>query len=396
MNLTLRAARTADLPAIYDLLDQCFPEAPRSLFVEQTERDATFRLRHGRIAVADGRIVGYVRIFERRMLVRGVPVAAGGIGSVATHPDARGHGIATRLMRDAIEEMRRGGFALSFLFTGISGFYERLGYRIVREPWMEADPAEAARRPLPSLYSVRTMTDADVPRLLSIYRRASAGSTGSVARRLRTWRDAAHWLGENEGDGLVAERNGVPVAYLRSRCRTFGHQILEAEHLRGHEPAIASLLATLGARAAEHGERLVALVPEGHALAMALRTLGSATVTTDVPYPMMMRMISLDALLTELLPYLRTRAAGHPGPALRLGLHAPDGQRAIVDVAKRAVTVRRNGTAYELDAAATLDALLGQRRAGRLVRPRPAADVARRIDALLPETALRFWNSDRI
>jgi len=394
--LTLRAARTADLPALYDLLEQCFPEAPRSLFVEQTERDATFRLRHGRVAVADGRIVGYVRIFERRMLVRGVPVAAGGIGSVATHPDARESGVASAVMRDAIDEMRRGGFALSFLFTGITPFYERLGYRVVREPRIAADPAEAARLPLPSLYTVRPMTDGDIPRLLSIYRRASAGSTGSVVRTRRSWRDATHWLGERDGDGLVAERNGVPAAYLRSRCRTYGHQILEAEHLRGHELAIVSLLSMIGARAAEHGERLVALVPEGQALANTMRTLPSATVTTDVPYPMMMRIISLDALLGGLSRYLRTRAAGHPGPPLRLGLRAPGGQRAVVDVAKRAVTVRRNGAAYELDAAATLDALLGQRRAGRLARPMPAAEAVRRIDALLPETALRFWNSDRI
>ena len=34
--------------------------------------------------LVNGRIAGYVRIFARTMLVRGEPVAAGGIGSVAT------------------------------------------------------------------------------------------------------------------------------------------------------------------------------------------------------------------------------------------------------------------------------------------------------------------------
>lgn len=395
MTPTLRAARRADLPAVYDLLAVCFPEARRSLFIEQTESDAMFRLRHARVALIEGRIAGYARIFERRMLVRGVPVAAGGLGSVATRPDARGRGIATALVRDAIEEMRRFGFAISFLSAGIPRFYERLGYRIVRLPQVDVDPAEAARLPAPSLYTVRPMTDGDAARLLAIHRRASAGATGVVVRTRRSWRDAAGWLGEAPGDGFVAEHNGVPVAYLRSRCRTFGHQVLEAEHQRGHEAAIASLLAAAGERAASHVERLVATAPEGHALSTLLRTLPSGRVT-GAPYPLMMRVVSLDALLDGLLPYLRTRAAGHPGPPLRLGLAAPDGERAVLDVGARAVTRRRNGGEFELDAAGTLDTVLGQRRASRLLRPRPPRDVARRVDALFPAAPLRFWSTDRI
>lgn len=396
MTLTLRAARRADLPAVYDLLEACFPEAPRSLFVEQTEADATFRLRHARVALIDGRIAGHARIFERQMLVRGVPVAAAGLGSVATRPDAREQGVATALVRDAIAEMRRGGFAISFLSTGIPAFYERLAYRIVRQPRIDAYASEAARLPAPSLYAVRPVTDADVTRLLAVHRRASAGATGAVVRTRRSWRDAARWLGEAAGDGFIAERNGVPVAYLRSRCRTFGHQVLEAEHLRGHEAAVASLLAAVGNRAASHGERLVATAPEGHALATLLRTLPSARVTTAVAYPLMMRVVSLNALLDELLPYLRTRAAGRPGPPLRLGLAEPHGGRAVLDVGTRAVTRRRNGGEFGLDPAATLDALLGQRRASRLLRPRPPVAVARRADALFPEAPLRFWSTDRI
>jgi len=117
--MRIRAVRRDELPAVYDLLEQAFPEATRSLFVEQTERDSTFRLRHGRVAIIDGEIAGYVRIFARTMLVRGVPAAAGGIGSVATRSDARDGGIATALMLDAIEQMRREGMVVSFLFTGI-------------------------------------------------------------------------------------------------------------------------------------------------------------------------------------------------------------------------------------------------------------------------------------
>ena len=67
MDPTPRAARRDDLPAIYDLLETAFPEAPRELFVNQTGADSTFRLRHARVAIDDGRVVAYVRIFAREM-----------------------------------------------------------------------------------------------------------------------------------------------------------------------------------------------------------------------------------------------------------------------------------------------------------------------------------------
>lgn len=289
MTPTIRSVRRAELPQVYDLLEAAFPEARRATFVAQTEADSTFRLRHGRLAVADGRIVGYVRIFARTMMVRGQPVPVGGIGSVATHPDARGSGIATALLHDAIARMRRGGMQASFLYTGIPGFYERLGFHIVREPQFEAGASEVAALPDAGLWDLRPLRDADVPRMLAIYRRASAGSTGAVVRTARTWRDAGSWLDEDPGGCFVAERNGVVVAYLRSRCRTrVRHEVLESECLPGHEGAIATLLSAVGRRAVEHGERIVALVPDGHPLATALRSLASTTATTDVRFPMMM------------------------------------------------------------------------------------------------------------
>jgi predicted N-acetyltransferase YhbS len=272
---------------VYDLLTAAFPEAGRDLFVAQTELDSTFRLRHGRVAVCDGRIAGYARIFSRTMLVRGVPLAAGGIGSVATHPDARSSGIATLLLRDAIERMRSQGMQVSFLFTGIPAFYERLGYRLVREPQFEADASECASILHAGLWDMRAVVPADVPRLLRIHTRAVSGSTGAIVRTARTWRDAGTWLDEDSGGCFVAERSGAAVAYLRSRCRSYGHQVLEAECAPGHEGAVAALLAAVGERAIEHGERIVALAPAAHSLATALRSLRSTVETTDVRFPMM-------------------------------------------------------------------------------------------------------------
>ncbi len=287
MNPTIRAARKSELPEVCDLLALAFDEAAPQMFVNQTERDSTFRLRHARVAIVDGRVAGYVRIFARTMLVRGVPLAAGGIGSVATHADARHSGIATALMRDAIEQLRREGMTISFLFTGIPAFYERLGYRTVREPYFEADASEAAAIAEPSLYDIRPMTAADDRAIIRIRTRAIAGTTGAVVQTLRTLRDARHWLDEDADGRFIAERTGLPVAYLRSRCRPYGHQILEAECLPGHQGAIASLLAATGRRAQSHGESIVALSPDDHPLSTALRTLPATVEQPTFRYPMM-------------------------------------------------------------------------------------------------------------
>ncbi len=293
----LRAARSADLPQVFDLIETAFPEAPRALFTGQTLRDSTFRLRYARVAVIDGAIAGYVRIFARRMLVRGAPVAAGGIGSVATRPDARGNGIATALLRDAIAQMRREGMAVSFLFTGIPAFYERLGYRVVRQPeFTIARNDVLARAGAPA--RIRTAAPGDLPQLASIYNSAITGATGAIARTRQTWADARHWL--DERPCLVAtDAGGRVVAYVRSRCRTFGHQLLEAECRPGAEGALRPLLAAVAAAPCGCGEVIVAWVPACHPLCTLLRSFPGATETTDVRFPMML--LPLDPAISGVL-----------------------------------------------------------------------------------------------
>ena len=287
--MRIRAARRAELPEVYRLLRLAFPHQPRALFVRQTERDSTFRLRHLRVAEIDGQISAVVRIFARTMLLRGAPVRAGGVGSVAAHPDARGLGLPTALLQDAIELMEREAMALSFLFTGIPAFYERLGYSIVPQTSYDADAREAAALPRHRSYRMRPMRDGDIGLLLRIYASATAGSTGAIVRTSKTWRDATSWLQDR---CTVAEREGVPVAYLRGRARPYGYQLLEAEHAAGHEAAMASLLADAGVRASRAGLSLTMVAPPSHAIASALSALPSTREQHGVEFPMMVRAIS--------------------------------------------------------------------------------------------------------
>lgn len=397
MTTTIRAARRRDLPAIYSVLAAAFSDAPIELFIEQTEGDSTLRLRHMRIAEVNGRLSAHVRIFARTMLVRGASVAAGGIGSVASMPDARGLGLPSALLADAQDVMRRDGMPIGFLFTGIPAFYERLGWRVVQQHRYHADPASVAAADVSAGYAVRRIVDRDVPSLLRIYRRATAGRTGAIVRSVRTWRDAQRWLGEDSAGCLIAERESVAVAYVRGRIRPDDYQVLEGAHAAGHAPALASLLAAVGRRAVPLRRPLTAIAPPGHTIATLLRAAPSTVETMDVPHPMMMRIVALQPLLEALLPQLRERAREHQGVPFTLGLTTPDGERATLDVrARTAIVLLQKPAQYALDARGTLDLIVGQPAASELVRPSPPAPVRARIDALFPSAAMHFWNSDRI
>jgi predicted GNAT family N-acyltransferase len=89
-----------------------------------------------------GRLYGSVRVFDRRMLLAadGGPQPTGsfdavpfaGIGEVCTDPDARGKGVASVMMPDAVahcEERTGAVFSALHAAPAVSGLYARYGYK---------------------------------------------------------------------------------------------------------------------------------------------------------------------------------------------------------------------------------------------------------------------------
>ncbi|MGB6896044.1 MAG: GNAT family N-acetyltransferase [Dehalococcoidia bacterium] len=297
MDYRIRSARRQDFPAIYDLLRVCFRHEPIETFIRQTEDDSTYRLRHTRVAEVDGRIVSHVRIFERRMRVRGVTLPAGGIGSVATYPEYEGRGLATALLRDTIERMEGARYALSFLFTGRLSFYERLGWRVVPQPIYTAQPEEVAGLSAAADVGVRPFTSADLSAVARVYRRATEGTTGAIVRSQRYWRDHMTWVQHDPEGFLLAEARGRVVAYVRSYVEVDNHlHLLEGEALPGAEDALSALLAELGRMAVGRGlTPMLGVIPEGHTLGRLLEGLPSTRVADRPPFPMMVRPMSKES-----------------------------------------------------------------------------------------------------
>lgn len=75
----------------------------------------------------DGRVVAAGQMLPYQMLFYGVPLHAGYLSGLCVHPDVRGRGLASRLIREGHRRLYRQGAALSFLIPGdeaLRAFYE--------------------------------------------------------------------------------------------------------------------------------------------------------------------------------------------------------------------------------------------------------------------------------
>ena len=245
--------RAADRGAVLDLLEHAF--GVRELFARYMDHDAAFAYGDFWLALDGGRPVSCVQIFSRTIRLRGEAVKLGGIGSVATHASARGKGLASDLLRRAIDSMRARGMALSLLFTGRFTFYEPLGWQQMslrffklaagaRIGSVDPDTLERAFRP------------ADLERVAALYELYTELLSGPTIRDARYWAGQLRTAGTPEEDFRVAERDGEIVAYVRAA--SFGGRVRVLEYARAANGAGA--LARL----------LVSLVPAEHGLPVPL------------------------------------------------------------------------------------------------------------------------------
>ena len=406
MTPLIRAARPADMPAAYELLSLCFPDARPNLFPRQTDHDSTFRWRHGRVVEVDGAVAGYLRIFDRRMWLRGARLRAAGIGSVATHPDYRCRGLATALLRDTLALLHREGYHLSFLGTEVApAFYERLGWRTVLQPSHGAPAAEAARLPDRPGLTVRPFAPSDLTAVARIHARATRGRTGAVARSLRYWADHMSWIDDDAGGFLVGVSGRRDIAaFVRSRSERWAStlMVLDAHCRAGAEACMSPLLGALGRYAVGQGLKgIQASLPEGrHPLANAFGELPSAGVTTDVRYPLMMRVVDLPGLLRSLAPLLGERLGATKAPPVSLAFEE-DGQRTYLCVGPDGTRMAQRpvGEVVSLTPGEAVTLLLGQKDVRELLasgaKP-PSEGALAALEQLLPRQTLHFWGADRI
>ncbi len=91
------------------------------------------------IAVENGRVIGKIGLVKRNITHENDSIILGGIGGVCTIPDKRNQGVASTLLKIAIEELTKTGCDIAYLCTDVddknaTGLYEKVGFRILGKP----------------------------------------------------------------------------------------------------------------------------------------------------------------------------------------------------------------------------------------------------------------------
>ena len=162
--IDIRHYRDEDEPAVLELLNVSLGGGPAGRrppeFFEWKHVRNPFGRSYAIVAEREGQMIGFRTFMRWRFLLDGAPVTAVRAVDTATHPDAQGQGVFTRLTLAALEELK---FDTDLVFNTPNGKslpgYLKMGWRRV----MDVPIRVRVRRPVRFAHLVRSR-DQDGPR----------------------------------------------------------------------------------------------------------------------------------------------------------------------------------------------------------------------------------------
>ena len=270
MTALVRTTTPADEPALTALWERCF-DAPHLPLLHRLDPD---RHRHTFVARSepDGGIDAVV-VYVPRLIrdAHGTPQRVGGIGSVATRPQARGRGLVKRLLAEAADVMTAEGCAWSLLFTDTPGVYRGSG-------WQEFDSRRtegplAAPAAVTGAFRIRGATAGDAAEVAALHHADNAARPLSSLRSPEDWAvRVPAWYGPPERS-LVAEDpvTGQVVGWVVAQHEK---DRVEVRECAGASACLGDLFAGVAARGRAAGlDRAVARLPDTPGIRAALPAL---------------------------------------------------------------------------------------------------------------------------
>ncbi|WP_327366228.1 GNAT family N-acetyltransferase [Streptomyces sp. NBC_01217] len=269
MTTVIRTATPADDPALAALWQRCF-DAPHITRLHALDPD---RHRHTFVAhngPGDG--IDAVVVYVPRLIrdAHGTPQRVGGIGSVATRPEARGRGLVRRLLAEAERTMMAEQCAWSLLFTGTPGVYRGSGWREFGSSHTEGMLTPPAA---PGAFRVRAAMAEDAVEVAALHHTYNANRPLTSLRAPEDWAvRVPAWYGgpdrwlvaEDRGSGAVV---GWIVAQYEGEC-------VEVRECAGAPGCLGELFAAVGELGRAAGlSRARVRIPDGPGVRAALPAL---------------------------------------------------------------------------------------------------------------------------
>ncbi|MFF2896867.1 GNAT family N-acetyltransferase [Streptomyces sp. NPDC057966] len=271
MTAVIRTATPADDPALAALWRRCF-DAPQIADLHALDPD---RHRHTFVAQSaegEGEEIDAVVVYVPRLIrdANGTPQRVGGIGSVATRPEARGQGLVRRLLEAAEHTMTAEGCAWSLLFTGTPGVYRGSGWQEFAGTYTEGTLAPS---PAAGGLRIRPATVRDAAEVAALHRAYNADRPLSSVRAAEDWAvRVPAWYGPLDRS-LVAQDpvSGALVGWLVARHEG---ECLEVREFAGAPGSLEGLFAAAGERGRAAGlSRARVRLPDGPGVRAALPVL---------------------------------------------------------------------------------------------------------------------------
>jgi len=253
--MEVRAAHHGERDEVLDLLARWYND--REFFARYNHSDPAFRDALCLVARDRDRLVSTVQIFDRAINLDGQSVPMGGIGSVFTLEEYRHKGVASALMRLAVDTMVREGFEVSMLFAERLTFYNQFGWREIERKFSLL--ANAASLNVPNRFVIDSFAIArDLAEVAAIHRGYSGRFNVTAVRDDAAWRANLKFAGNqplHPGDGseeyFVVCRDGGPVAAYARVTRLYGLSIvMEFGYVADAVDAMLATFKCLGEEAA--------------------------------------------------------------------------------------------------------------------------------------------------
>lgn len=356
MRISLRNLRRDGDPEAERVLDAAFQRSEREsrLVRELARSHPLFDPELAPVAEREGRTLGCAALLPRRVRIRGQSVPLALVGPLGVDPAFRGQGIASELLRVALERAAQRGI-LGALALGMPEFFGRRGFAQAFDLWglrvpTEILPAEITDAPW------RGLVGEDLPHLAELHAHSYRGVSCSEERTgdaldFESFAPRAHTL--------VHPGAGRPLAYLRFRVR----EELELLECSARTAAgVAAILALLRRLCREHARlSLFARLPEPHAVARALFRRGALQERSDLGGAGMLRVLDWPALLEILAPVWTPALDGLVRPAFSLGIGRECWRLELEQGRPRVLSGRVGGAHLALGEAQAPALLTGQR-----------------------------------
>ena len=404
--MEIRGARESELGQVVELSCLAFNPDGHERYWQYVKGDSSYRLPQTRVVVVNDKVVSTLRVWERRMRVGTSLVTIGGIGGVCTHPNYRGVGYASALMRDTIDYLRTTGCDLGVLFTIIpEAFYRRLGWTSLPLHGFNVTCNSATDVAESSGWQVTDFNpETDLDAVARLYDTTNAQQSGTIARTRAYW-DMAPSRIRCVLPAVVARQNEHIGGYLNYEIDGKRVEVREVGYVPDNPTVLDALVSHfLRVCEAQGVQEIEGRFPSQHPFAERLIVGCNSSVTPTEYTGMMLYAVSPSVFLRRLIVQWESRIADaeetFPPPAVKLPAinnqqtvlrHNADSTLQIVPEDNDAVDF-----AIDLSEADFWQLLFGeigweQISSGASVSPEISAFLA----TLFPKRDVIFWSTDQ-